>query len=200
MRARVTTPAGERTITTPLLGRGNLSNALAAIAVSLELGVAFDAVTARIATLEPATRRGAVRLLRDGVRLVDDSYNSSPSALRRALEAIGHQQAAGRRIAVLGEMLELGEHALALHRACGAAVVAAGVSRLFVIGGAAARALGDAAVEAGLPAAQVTWFAVSEEAAPVVAAAVRAGDVVLVKGSRGIRTDVVVDRLVAELG
>jgi UDP-N-acetylmuramoyl-tripeptide--D-alanyl-D-alanine ligase len=200
MRARVSTPAGDTSITTPLLGRGNLSNTLAAIAVSLELGIALDDAASRVAMLAPAPRRGAVHRLRHDIRLVDDSYNSSPTALRRALDVIAHTRTAGRKIAVLGEMLELGEHAADLHRQCGKAVVAAGVSRLFVIGGAPAQALGDAAIQAGMPASAVTWFARSDEAASAVVADVGPADAVLVKGSRGTRTDVVVDRLTAELG
>ena len=200
MRATVSTPAGERDVTTPLLGRGNLSNALAAVAVSLELGVTLDDAAARLARLSPAPRRGAVHRLRHDIRLVDDSYNSSPSALRRALEVMAHTTAAGRKVAVLGEMLELGDHADELHRRCGEAVAAAGVNRLFVIGGAPARALGNAATAAGLTASAVSWFERSDQAAPVVVADVGPGDAVLVKGSRGIRTDVIVDRLTAELG
>jgi len=200
MRATVSTPAGERTITTPLLGRGNLSNALAAVAVSLELGVSLDAAATRVAGLTPAPRRGAVHRLRDDVRLVDDSYNSSPTALRRALDVMAHTATTGRKVAVLGEMLELGDHADELHRECGKAAAEAGVDRLFVIGGAPARALGDAALEAGLTPSTVTWFPRSEDAASAVVADIGPGDAVLVKGSRGIRTDVIVDRLTAELG
>ena len=198
MKARVATPVGERVMSTPLLGRGNLSNVLAAVAVSVELGVGLDDVAARVATLSPANRRGAVVSLRHGVRLIDDSYNSSPSALRRALDVLAHNRSGGRRVAVLGEMLELGEHALVLHRQCGLAVAEASVARLFVVGGVAARALGEAAVEAGLAPAAVTWFESSDIAAADVAAAICAGDAVLVKGSRGIRTDVIADRIAAE--
>jgi len=198
MKARVTTPVGERVMATPLLGRGNLSNVLAAVAVSVELGVGLDEVAARVATLSPANRRGAVVALTQDVRLIDDSYNSSPSALRRALDVLAHERSGGRKVAVLGEMLELGEHALDLHRRCGRVVAEAGVARLFVVGGVAARALGDAAVEAGLAPADVTWFERSDLAAADVAAAIRAGDAVLVKGSRGIRTDVIADRIAAE--
>jgi UDP-N-acetylmuramoyl-tripeptide--D-alanyl-D-alanine ligase len=198
MKARVATPSGERVLTTPLLGRGNLSNVLAAVAVSLELGVDLDDVAARVATLSPASRRGAVRALKAGIRLIDDSYNSSPSALRRALDVLAHDRSGGRRVAVLGEMLELGEHALDLHRQCGRAVAEAGIARLFVVGGDAARALGESATDAGLPAGAVAAFADSETAAPAVVAAIEAGDTILVKGSRGIRTDVVADRIAAE--
>ena len=199
MRARVSTPAGEREIRTALLGRGNLANVLAATAVALELGVPLDDIVKVATTLGPADRRGALKRLRDGVRLIDDSYNSSPSALKQSLDVLAHE-AGARRVAVLGEMLELGAHTMRLHEECGRAAAAAGVARLFVIGGPPAKAMGDAAIDAGLPASEVTWFETSEQAAPAVIAALGAGDLVLVKGSRGIRTDVVADRVAAELG
>jgi UDP-N-acetylmuramoyl-tripeptide--D-alanyl-D-alanine ligase len=198
--AEVATPAGERTLETPLLGRGNLLNVLAATAVALELGIPLDDIVPGVARLRPADRRGAVRRLRDGVTLIDDSYNSSPAALRRALDVVAYEARDTRAIAVLGEMLELGAHAMRLHEESGRAAAAAGLDRLFVVGGAPAAALADAAVAAGLPAASVVRFESSEEAAPAVVAAVRPGDLVLVKGSRGTRTDVVADHLVAELG
>ena len=200
MRARVTTPAGERTFETPLLGRGNLSNVLAATAVALDAGIALDEIASVAARLQPADHRGAVRRLRDGVTLVDDSYNSSPSALRRALDVVAQEPHAARKVAVLGEMLELGDHARALHDACGRAAASSGITLLFAIGGEPARALADAAVAAGMPATSVRHFEKSDDAASPVVQAIRPGDLVLVKGSRATRTDLVVDRLVAELG
>ena len=200
MRARMRTPAGERTIETPLLGRGNLSNVLAAAAVALDAGIELDDIVPAIARLQPAERRGAVRRLRDGITLVDDSYNSSPTALRRALEVIARDTGASRKVAVLGEMLELGDHAARLHRESGRAAAEAGLSLLYTVGGAPAKAMADAAIAAGLPASAVTHFDKSDAAAPAVAAAVRSGDLVLVKGSRGTRTDVIADRIAAEFG
>jgi UDP-N-acetylmuramoyl-tripeptide--D-alanyl-D-alanine ligase len=198
--ADVVTPAGARSLATPLLGRGNLSNVLAATAVGLDFGLDVDAIAAEVARLQPADRRGAVRHLRDGITLVDDSYNSSPSALARALEVVAYEAHARRTVGVLGEMLELGEHARGLHDASGRAAASAGLRRLFVVGGAAARAMADGAVAAGMPASAVSYFEKSAEAAPAVVAAVQAGDLVLVKGSRGTRTDVIADQLVTELG
>jgi UDP-N-acetylmuramoyl-tripeptide--D-alanyl-D-alanine ligase len=198
MRARMSTPAGERVIETPLLGRGNLSNVLAATAVALDAGIDLDAIVAAIARLQPADRRGAVRRLRDGVTLIDDSYNSSPTALRKALEVVARDTGASRKVAVLGEMLELGEHTTALHADCGRAAAESGVRVLFTVGGAPARTMADAAIAAGMPPAAVTHFDRSDAAAPAIAGSVRAGDLVLVKGSRGTRTDVVADRIAAE--
>ncbi len=130
--------------------------------------------------------------------MIDDSYNSSPTALRGALDVVAREARALRKVAVLGEMLELGEQSQTLHAACGRAAAAAGVELLFVVGGGAARELASGAVSGGIPAANVSWFETSERAAPVVAGAVRSGDLVLVKGSRGIQTDLVADRIAAE--
>ena len=150
MSADIQTPAGERTIETALLGRGNLMNVLAATAVALECGINLDDIANEIARLQPADRRGAVRLLRRDITLIDDSYNSSPTALHRALEVVAHEARDTRAIAVIGEMLELGDHSIAMHEACGRAAAAAGLSRLFAVGGPAARALANAAIAAGM--------------------------------------------------
>jgi UDP-N-acetylmuramoyl-tripeptide--D-alanyl-D-alanine ligase len=95
-------------------------------------------------------------------------------------------------------MLELGEHSTALHRTSGAAAAAAGLGLLFVIGGAPARTLADAAIDAGMAASNVHYLEKSEVAASEIAAGIKPGDLVLVKGSRGTRTDIVADRIVAE--
>jgi UDP-N-acetylmuramoyl-tripeptide--D-alanyl-D-alanine ligase len=199
MEARLETPAGTRTIRTRLLGRGNLSNVLAAAAVALEFDIPLDEIAARAESLQPADRRGAVKSLRNGIVLIDDSYNSSPAALARSLEVVAHSRNVARKIAVLGEMLELGAHSAALHEASGRAAAGAGLQRLFTVGGASARALAAAAVQAGMPPAAVEWFESSEAAAGPVVSALRPGDLVLVKGSRGTRTDIVADRVASEL-
>jgi UDP-N-acetylmuramoyl-tripeptide--D-alanyl-D-alanine ligase len=200
MRAQVMTPVGERLIETPLLGRGNLANVLAAMAVAVEFGIPLDAIAARAGGLRPSDRRGAVHRLPGGVMLVDDSYNSSPSALKRALDVIAKEPRAVRKVAVLGEMLELGGFSTELHRDAGRAAAAAGLDVLFVVGGEPARQLGDAATAAGMASANVTYFAQSAVAAPAIAAAIRSGDVVLVKGSRGTRTDLIADRIAEAFG
>jgi UDP-N-acetylmuramoyl-tripeptide--D-alanyl-D-alanine ligase len=199
MRARVSTPVGERQIATPLLGRGNLLNVLAAAAVALNEGVPLDEIARVSARLHPSDRRGVVRRLTSGITVIDDSYNSSPAALRAALAVLAGSRS-GRRVAVVGEMLELGGHTTRLHEACGRAAAESGVDLLIAVGGAPARALADAAIAAGLPETAVRYIETSSEAADLMAAAIAPGDLVLVKGSRGTRTDLVVDRLVAERG
>ena len=200
MRARVTTPAGERQITTPLLGRGSLANVLAATAVALDLGIGLDDIAASASRLQAADRRGVVRALAGNVTLIDDSYNSSPAALARALDVLAKETPASRRVAVLGEMLELGDHATPLHAESGRIAAHSGIDVLFAIGGEAAKAMAAGAVSAGMPAGAVRYFDKSEAAAGVIAKEIRDGDVVLVKGSRGTRTDIVADRIAAERG
>ncbi len=195
--ARLCTEIGETPIRVPMPGRGPLLNVLAAAAVALGFGVPLDAIAERAGRLTAAARRGEVTRLSHDVTLVDDSYNSSPAALAGALEALG-SAVARRRIAVLGEMRELGSFALPLHEESGRRAAAAGVDVLIAIGGPPAFALADAARAAGLAAGRVHHWESSAEAAEAVARLVEPGDVVLVKGSRGTRTDIIADRIKAE--
>ncbi len=195
--ALVRTPIGEAEIRTPLPGTANLSNVLAAAAVAIRFDIPLADIVERAATLKPVARRGEIA--RTGtLTIIDDSYNSNPTALAQALAMVAAENRYPRRVAVIGEMLELGEAAEALHRASGAEAARAGLSALVAVGGANARALADGALSAGMPAADVHYAETSAGAADVAAAIVRSGDLVLVKGSRGIRTEVVVDRLKAE--
>jgi UDP-N-acetylmuramoyl-tripeptide--D-alanyl-D-alanine ligase len=197
-RLAIHTPRGVIKVHTPLLGRGNVSNLLAAVATAVHFDVPLAEIADRAARLRPAAHRGEVVRLPGGVTVIDDSYNSSPTALQRALDVLAHETRAGRKAAVLGEMLELGEHSLALHRACGEAAAAAGLDRLIAIGGDAAQALAEAAVQAGMPDDAVTWTASSGAGADVVVPWLAEGDLILVKGSRGIGTDAVVKRITEE--
>jgi len=195
--ARVVTPSGTIDVTVPLPGRAHLANVLAAVAVALECGVRLEAMPAALTRLRPVARRGASVMLRSGVRLVDDSYNASPAALDAAIAALAATRVTGRRVVIVGEMLELGASAATLHESCGRTIASAGVSVLIAIGGPVMDRLAAGAIAAGLPVSSVHRFASSAEAARAVEPLVAAGDVVLVKGSRGSRTDVVVDHLMA---
>jgi UDP-N-acetylmuramoyl-tripeptide--D-alanyl-D-alanine ligase len=196
--AHIVTPRGTFELTTPLIGRGNLANVLAATAVAIEFEIPLATVTERARQLTPASHRGEVLRLSEGVTVIDDSYNANPTATRRALEVLGEATTRSRRVAVLGEMLELGERAAALHEDVGRAAAEAKVDIVIAVGGEPARALADAAVAAGIGRGNVLYVATSDEAADAAATLVRSGDLVLVKGSRGVRTDRVVDRLKAE--
>jgi UDP-N-acetylmuramoyl-tripeptide--D-alanyl-D-alanine ligase len=193
--AAVSTPWGPLALSTALAGRANLLNVLAAATVALELGVPPADVSRAVTDLRAVDRRSAVSTLPSGARLVDDSYNASPAAVREMLLALAATASQGRRIAVLGEMRELGDSARALHTETGRAAAAAGVDLLVVIGGEAADGLVDGARAGGLAAARIFRFADSVSAADPVAALVRPGDLVLVKGSNSLRTNIVANRL-----
>jgi UDP-N-acetylmuramoyl-tripeptide--D-alanyl-D-alanine ligase len=195
--AIVRTPIGETEIRTPLPGTANLSNVLAATAVAIRFDVPLADIVERAAQLKPVARRGEV-IRAGGITIVDDSYNSNPKALSRALGMLAGETRFARRVAVVGEMLELGETSAALHRTAGEEIARADVSELVAVGGANARALAEGARHAGMPASRVHYVENSTAAADLAVTLVKSGDVVLVKGSRGIRTEVVVDRLKAE--
>jgi UDP-N-acetylmuramoyl-tripeptide--D-alanyl-D-alanine ligase len=173
-----------------LPGRHQADNLLAAATLALALGVAPAMVGATAARLRPAPRRGEVYTLGNGVALVDDSYNSSPEAARALLALLAATP--GRRVAVLGEMLELGPASTALHSELGREAAAA-ADVVLAVGGADAAELAHAAAGA-----ETHRVATAAEALELLRGLVRPGDVVLVKGSRGIGLDAVVDGLRAE--
>jgi UDP-N-acetylmuramoyl-tripeptide--D-alanyl-D-alanine ligase len=186
---RLRGPAGDVAIDWPIAGRHQADNFLAAAACALALGVPAANLPACAAALRPARRRGEVHPLPGGGWLVDDSYNASPEAMRRLLELLA--ETPGRRLAVLGEMLELGATTLALHRDVGERAGAV-ADVLVVVGAEAAGALAEAA-----SGDHVHHVADAEAALALVRGLLRPGDVVLVKGSRGIGLERVVDGLLA---
>ncbi len=198
VEALLRTPAGEAAVRIPLLGRANVMNVLAAASVAVHFEVPLGAIVQCTAALEPAAHRGEVLRLAGGVTVVDDSYNSNPRALAGALEVIGGEDRTARRIAVLGEMLELGAQSRVLHETAGRTAAGTGLRYLITVGGDPARALGQSAVAAGMNPRDVFHVDLSDQAANRLMTLVRPGDLVLVKGSRVIRTDIVVDRLKAE--
>jgi len=168
-------------------GQHQARNLLAAAACALALGVDPGAIPAAAAALRPAARRGEVHALPGGATVIDDSYNASPLAVRQLLELLAVTP--GRRIAVLGEMLELGPTSVELHREVGE-LAGRCVDLLVAVGGPPARALAEAAIGIEVHAA-----ADAGQALALLRGLLHDGDVVLVKGSRGIGLDRVVDGL-----
>ena len=175
---------------------GFLADVLAAAAAALALGVPLGMIAAEAGRLRPAAHRGPWRKLRDDIILIDDSYNSSPAALETALRDLAALPAR-RRVAVLGDMLELGPEEVHFHEEAGRRVAETGWDLLISIGPRALR-LAEGARAAGMAARAVLSFASSAEAAEALPPLLRAGDLVLVKGSRGVRAEIVVERLVDE--
>ncbi len=177
----------------PLPGRHQAENLLAAAAAAWALGVPLAGMAAVAARLEPAPRRGRVHRLASGVTVVDDSYNASPAAVAAALELLA--ATAGRRVAVLGEMYELGAAAPAAHAEAGRRA-ASTADVLVAVGGEHAGTVAGAARAAGMPEGAVHLVPDAEAAARLLERLLEPGDVVLVKGSRGVELDRTVDALV----
>jgi UDP-N-acetylmuramoyl-tripeptide--D-alanyl-D-alanine ligase len=181
----------------PLAGPHFLTSFLAAAAVAHAWGASADAIAAGALLLKAAAHRGELIALRDGITLLDDTYNSSPLALEAAVQALGLARE-GRRVAFVGDMLELGPSGPDLHRESGERV-ARRLDVLVGVGPLAASFL-EGARRAGAREDALHWFADSAAAAGAAPALVRAGDAVLVKGSRGVRMESVVEALVRRFG
>jgi UDP-N-acetylmuramoyl-tripeptide--D-alanyl-D-alanine ligase len=169
-----------------LLGRHNVLNALAAIAVGLQSGISLKECAAAVGELRAGDRRGE-RIEWRGATVINDSYNSNPRALDGMVDALLAMAVGegGRRIVVAGEMLELGPEGEALHRACGRRMAERGVGVVVGVMGLAG-GLVDAAAQAG---ANAMFVATPEEAGDWLRGNLRAGDVVLLKASRGVRLE-----------
>ena len=194
----VTSPAGRLHLTMSMPGRAQVMNALAAIAVAQAYGIDIPAIERALAAAQPVARRGLRRAARGGVTVVDDTYNASPAAMEMMLRTLAATPATGRRVAMLGEMKELGEAARELHERCGRTAAETGVDLLVAVGGPSVDGLAAGAISGGLPGSHIWRFEDSQAAAARVAALLEPGDVVLVKGSRSTRMDIVADALVTE--
>jgi UDP-N-acetylmuramoyl-tripeptide--D-alanyl-D-alanine ligase len=173
-----------------------VDNLLAAVGACAALGVPFGVIVEGIAGLRPLRRRGALVRLARGIRLVDDSYNSSPRALAAALKGLGALEAK-RRVAILGDMLELGEREKEYHLAAGRQLVESDWDALVAVGALGAL-IAEGAREAGMEDRGISVFPTAAAAAPGSAALIRDGDLILVKGSRSIQMDQIADRLTAD--
>jgi UDP-N-acetylmuramoyl-tripeptide--D-alanyl-D-alanine ligase len=181
---------------TPLNGRHGVSNVLAAIATARALHIAPENLREAVRTLAVAKMRGE-RFERAGTTVINDSYNANPEAMRSMLEVL-RDTPARRRIAVLGEMLELGREAGNLHRDIGQFAAEQGINVLLGIRGAA-RLMVDGAVEAGLSGNAAYFFDSSEAAGDFLRGMVRQGDAILFKGSRGVAVEKALERAFMEI-
>lgn len=189
---------GAREITSPLLGTHNVQNLLAALGVALGLGIDLEQVLPQVAALQGGAQRMERIELAD-CTVFDDTYNSNPQALRAAVRVLAGLHGYRRRVLVLGDMLELGALAAELHHQVGVDAARSGVD-LLVLVGELARAAGAGALEAGLARECVVHFDGSEAAAGGIGALVQADDAVLVKGSRMLRMERIVEALRQERG
>jgi UDP-N-acetylmuramoyl-tripeptide--D-alanyl-D-alanine ligase len=170
-------------VQSPLLGRHNVYNVLAAAAIALEHGITPSEIAAALPSLQAADKRGQVVQV-GNIAVLYDCYNSSPKALMAAVDTLTAMPA-GRRIVVAGEMLELGATGKELHRECGRHIAASKVDFLLGVRGLA-QVMVEAAREGGMKA---EFVAAPEEAGEWLARESRDGDVVLLKASRGVKLE-----------
>lgn len=189
---------GETPITLPRMGSHNVYNALFTVAVAAELGVPLDDVVAGLAEVPPTSRRLERKQIGDVV-VIDDTYNSNPASARAALRALAGSPAIGRRLVVLGEMLELGDRSEELHRSVGIEVAELPIDVLITVG-EGARPIAAAAVAHGMDEAAVHSLDGVSEAVTYLCAELRKSDWLLCKASRGVGLDSVVDGLETLLG
>ena len=186
------TPTGEARVRFPLNGRHNILNALAAAGTGYALGMQASVIAEQLSTASAPPQRGEVLEFAKGFTLINDSYNSNPDALLSMVQTLKEAAGENRKIVVAGEMLELGPQAAAIHDKTGRSIAEAGIDVLIGVRGLA-KELVEGARSAGLVAAE---FAEDSAAAGVrLAEMVSEGDFILVKGSRGVRTERVVEEI-----
>lgn len=189
---RLKTPKGTVSVRLDLPGEHQVSNFLAASATALAAGASPEDCAAAAPALSPAAHRGEMKRHASGALLFDDTYNASPPSMRAALDTL--KRLPGRRkIAVLGDMLELGPEDEWWHRETGRYVV--GRADRVICVGRRARFIGEGAMAAGLPGGEVRALETPEQAANLLASMLGEGDTVLFKASRGIGLDRAVELL-----
>jgi len=187
--------AGRARLELPLIGRHNVMNALAALAAASVWGVGADEAKRVFPNLTAADKRGEVVRYEEGFSVINDTYNSSPTALGALAELLAATPGYGRRILAAGEMLELGDSSSELHRECGRLAARLGkIDWIFGVRGYA-KDFVDAAVEAGHPRERVRFFEKSEDAAKFLEEFVASGDLLLLKGSRGVRMETILEAI-----
>jgi UDP-N-acetylmuramoyl-tripeptide--D-alanyl-D-alanine ligase len=176
---------------TPMQGKHAVRNILAGLAVGRIFDVPFDFAADIVRSFAPGKMRGE-RFTRNGIEIINDCYNSNPDAARGMLDVLGDLPAR-RKIAVLGEMLELGRWSEPLHRDVGSYAARCGVTVLVGIRGDA-RFLVESAIDAGLSSDAAFFFDDPEQAGIHLRSIAREGDAILFKGSRGTRVEKAIEK------
>jgi UDP-N-acetylmuramoyl-tripeptide--D-alanyl-D-alanine ligase len=187
------TPQGEAEVSFPLNGRHNILNALAASSVGISFGMTANEIAESLKTIAPPPNRGEVLHFAEGFTVVNDTYNSNPNALISMIKTLVEGgNGAKRKIVVAGEMGEQGENAPQIHYECGREIAQLGIDKLFGVQGLAQNLL-EGAKDAGLQ--EVSFYEDSVVAAEKFINEIHTGDLILVKGSRGVRTEKVIEKL-----
>lgn len=186
--------AGRRTtVHLRVEGDHNVTNALAAGAVGSILGLSGKVIAQGLSHFRPAAMRSQVRMSR-GVKLIIDCYNANPASMKAAVQLLAKTRAKRKKIAVLGDMLELGPNAVEMHEDVGGFVARQGIDQL-VACGVLGRSLAKGARQAGLDSSRILEVPDARAAAAAIKPVVKFGDAVLIKASRGMKLECVADAL-----
>jgi len=188
---------GLGSFTVPLVGVHNAVNAVAAVAVGADFGLSRDEIQRGLDTAEPPPMRMNTEII-GGRVFLNDAYNANPESMRAAIETLASRASGKPKIAVLGDMLELGDASVPEHKEVGRLAARAGVNALIIIG-RFAQYVADGAVEAGLDSDSVTVCKDHDEGARVLEQVSAPGDVILVKGSRAVAMEKVLEKFGALL-
>ncbi len=188
------TPDGDERVVFQLSGKHNVLNALAASAVGYSFGMTPKEIVDSLNTVQPPKQRGEIVHFEKGWTIINDSYNSNPTALLSMVATLNEgSNSDNRKIVVAGEMLELGTEEKEIHRQTGKDLALSGIDYLIGVRNLA-KEMVESAKEHGLE--NALFFDSSEEAGEFLCGEIKTGDVVLVKGSRGVRTEKVLEKLV----
>ena len=177
-------------------GEHNVINALAAAAASWALGLDRHEIAAGLAAFRPVPGRTEIRRLGNGAFLMIDAYNANPASVREALKTLQGLRGSGGAIAILGDMLELGEQSEALHQEIGTLLADANIHDLF-LKGSLTKALAAGAIRRGFPAERITFFEDPEKVVSSLRSRLKKGDWILIKGSRKMKMEAVAEKIIA---
>jgi UDP-N-acetylmuramoyl-tripeptide--D-alanyl-D-alanine ligase len=185
--------AGKISISLQLMGRHQVYNALAAAAAASSLGVGMEDIKGGVEAFQPQPMRMELILLGEGIKIINDAYNANPQSMDAALLTL-QEVAGGRKIAVLGDMWELGEYAQQAHGELGRVVQERGVNLLFLLG-QFAREVAQGAQEAGMDPQAIYLGKDHHDVSHLLARTVKRGDWVLIKGSRITKMEEIIKEL-----
>jgi len=189
---KLRTPNDEALVSLSLAGKHNVMNALAASAVGFVFGMTAQEIAQALSNIKPPPQRGEILKFKNGFTVINDSYNSNPDALISMVKTMIENASAGeRKIVVAGEMLELGDLAEQMHYEAGRNIAQMGIDLLIGVRGFASQMV-RGAKEAGLD--QAVFIEDSDKAAEFLLDEIKTGDLVLIKGSRGVRMEKIVEK------
>jgi len=177
----------------PAPGIHNVYNALAAFAVGVELNIPAEMIIEGIAEFIPGKMRMNI-ISQNGIKIINDTYNASPQSMEAAINVLKDIGGNNRTIAILGDMLEMGEWAAQAHVDIGRYAVSKGIDYI-ITAGQSGKYIARGALNSGMPDEKIFSFDTNSEVKEFVSGFVRQGDIVLVKGSRGMKMEKIVDRL-----